>query len=111
MLTTSLSKCLFSKGFVTKIVDLSIYLKHFDIACLNNYFLPSHLLMNNLWILPFIVARHFTKGIKKRMFKSFKLKSCPNMKAWQKSVVNMVWYSISTSIGEFIFCTGCLKKC
>jgi len=43
---------------------------------------------------------HFSKGIKKRMFKSFKLVSCPNMKLWQKSVLNMIWWSISSSIGN-----------
>ena len=44
--------------------------------------------------------RHFIKSINKRLFKSFKLVSCPNLKLWQKSVSNMLWWSISSSVGK-----------
>ena len=57
-----------------------------------------------IYIIIFIfqICRHFSKGINKRLFKSFKLKSCPNLKVWQKSVTNMVWWSISSSIGKMV---------
>ena len=48
----------------------------------------------------FLTFRHFVKGINKRLFKCFKLVKCPNLKLWQRSVNNMVWWSISSSIGE-----------
>ena len=51
------------------------------------------------YILLKLLCRHFNKGINKRLFKCFKLKSCPNLKAWQKSITNMVWWAISSSIG------------
>ena len=48
----------------------------------------------------FFSTRHFVKSINKRLFKSFKLVSCPNLKLWQKSVSNMIWWSISSSLGK-----------
>ena len=37
------------------------------------------------------------------MFKSSKLASCKNLKLWQKSVTNMIWWSIGTSIGKLLY--------
>ena len=47
-----------------------------------------------------IFSRHFVKGINKRLFKSFKLVCCPNLKLWQKTISNMIWWSISSSVGK-----------
>ena len=41
---------------------------------------------------------HWVTKIKKRLHKSFKLVSCRNLKAWNKSIVNMIWYSLGSSI-------------
>ena len=47
--------------------------------------------------------RHFVKGINKRLFKSFNLVSCPNLKLWQRSLNNMIWWAISSSIGKIFY--------
>jgi len=42
---------------------------------------------------------HFTKGIKNKLLKASKLKSCSVLKPWIPSIVNMLWWSLATSKG------------
>ena len=56
-----------------------------------------------LWMISFsyliFVFRHFLKGIKVRIFKAGKLKSCKLLLKWQQSVANMIWYALSHAQG------------
>ena len=45
--------------------------------------------------------RHFIKGIRNRIFKSAKGVKSRSLVIWQKSVVNMIWWSLGTSKGRF----------
>ena len=46
------------------------------------------------------VHRHFIKGIKNWIIKASRLVRCTVLKDWQKSVVNMLWWSLSTAEGN-----------
>ena len=46
-----------------------------------------------------IFSRHYVKNIDKKVYKSSKLASCPNLKYWKKSVKNTIWWAIKTSKG------------
>ena len=50
-------------------------------------------------------CRHFIKGIRSRIFKSAKGVKSRSLAIWQKSVVNMIWWSLGTSKGK-----GCPSK-
>ena len=43
---------------------------------------------------------HYNKNIKKRLYKSFHLKSCQNLPLWQRSITNMIWWALETSVGN-----------
>ena len=44
--------------------------------------------------------RHFVKGIKNRIHKASKLASCLVLKDWQRTIVNMLWWSLGTAKGK-----------
>ena len=51
--------------------------------------------------------RHFVKGIKNKLFKASKLKTCIVLKEWLSSIVNMLWWALDTAQG---ICTMHLNK-
>ena len=51
--------------------------------------------------------RHFVKGIKNKLFKASKLKTCIVLKEWLSSIVNMLWWALDTEQG---MCTVNLNK-
>ena len=51
------------------------------------------------------------QNINKQWWKDGKLKNCPLISDWQKSMTNMIWWSLATSIGNkksIIIITGVL---
>jgi hypothetical protein len=47
------------------------------------------------------ISRHVIKNIKANVYKASKLKSCTILKEWLSSIVNMLWWSLSTANGWY----------
>ena len=61
--------------------------------------LLSRMFCRSSIIFLFIFSRHYVKNIDKKVYKSSKLASYPNLKYWKKSVKNTIWWAIQTSKG------------
>ena len=57
-----------------------------------------------------LFCRHFVKGIRNKLYKASKLKSCQNLKQWTESIVNMLWWSLATSGGNLKLIYFVFKK-